>query len=274
MKRKYYSHRNSSDRISLNELYIKFMTMYKLLKKKDYFDEHIFRHDTEQIELEARLALNLDPFPIDKWDDDKLSEFNLFDIIEYLYDKVSKPGDIEDCQSETGFWGWRYANYDEKAGKEEYRTSINHFLALYRDGYELTQEGQILSLGGHGVQDILSAELPVLGDNNIDLKVQNAILKWKNRGLSFEDRNAAIRDLADAFEWLKKSPKWKNVLNKKDESALFDIANNFKIRHNNPQQKRDYDKAIWYSWIFHFYLATFHAAARMLVKQSNATNNS
>ena len=49
-----------------------------------------------------------------------------------------------------------------------------------------------------------------------------------------------------------------------DEAILFDIINNFSIRHHNPQQKTNYDRDIWYSWMFHFYLATYHAAIRII----------
>jgi hypothetical protein len=85
--------------------------------------------------------------------------------------------------------------------------------------------------------------------------------------LSLSERKEAIRELADVFEWLKKTRDLGSVLDGKDESAIFDIANNFAIRHHNPKQKANYDRAIWYSWIFHFYLATYHAAIRLLVKK-------
>jgi hypothetical protein len=72
--------------------------------------------------------------------------------------------------------------------------------------------------------------------------------------------------MADVFEWLKKAKNLAGVLDKKDESVIFDLANNFAVRHHNPNQKINYDRAIWYSWIFHFYLATYHAAVRLLIK--------
>jgi hypothetical protein len=59
-------------------------------------------------------------------------------------------------------------------------------------------------------------------------------------------------------------------LAKKDESAIFELANSFAIRHHDPKQKSNYDRAIWYSWIFHFYLATYHAAIRLLIKHERA----
>jgi hypothetical protein len=77
-----------------------------------------------------------------------------------------------------------------------------------------------------------------------------------------DERRDAIRDLADVLEYLR--PQLKAVLNKKDEAAIFEIANNFGIRHHNQSQRTDYDKPIWYSWIFYFYLATIHAAVRLI----------
>ena len=50
--------------------------------------------------------------------------------------------------------------------------------------------------------------------------------------------------------------------------ALFDIANNFAIRHNNEMQKREYD-ILWLTWIFYVYLAIIHLLLR--VGQTAAT---
>jgi acyl-CoA synthetase (AMP-forming)/AMP-acid ligase II len=98
----------------------------------------------------------------------------------------------------------------------------------------------------------------------------------RNRRLSLSEKKEAIRELADVFEWRKKTKGLTAVLDKKDESAIFDIANNFGIRHNNPKQKTNYDSGIWYSWMFHFYLATYHAVVRLLLKKEkeprHATN--
>jgi len=63
-----------------------------------------------------------------------------------------------------------------------------------------------------------------------------------------------------------RAPKLKGVLLSKDEQDLFNIVNNFGIRHHNPQQKVHYNTVVWYSWMFYFFLATIHAAVRLLVK--------
>ena len=75
----------------------------------------------------------------------------------------------------------------------------------------------------------------------------------------------AIRELADVLEFIR--PAIKEHLNKKDENDIFNIANNFGIRHHNKDQQTEYDKAIWYSWIFYYYLATLHAVLRMTNKK-------
>ena len=62
-------------------------------------------------------------------------------------------------------------------------------------------------------------------------------------------------------------PKLRDVLPSKDEADLFNLANNFGIRHHNEKQKTVYDTAIWYSWMFYYYLATLHACIRLLQKK-------
>ena len=169
--------------------------------------------------------------------------------------------------TETGYNYEDYDSYDDQAGQEEFRNKANIFLADYKTGFELTKDGIILALGTDGLQHILDAEIIPYDEANVDSKVRNAIAKWRNRHLSLSEKKEAIRELADVFEWLKKTKRLSSVLDRKDESAIFDIANNFGIRHHDPKQKTNYDRAIWYSWIFHFYLATYHAAIRLLIKK-------
>jgi hypothetical protein len=70
--------------------------------------------------------------------------------------------------------------------------------------------------------------------------------------------------LADVLESLR--PRLKSVISSRDEGDLFNIANNFGIRHKNDRQKTKYDENLWLSWMFYFYLATLHLAIRRLEK--------
>ena len=176
----------------------------------------------------------------------------------------------------TNETGWNYSDYDsydDKVGQDEFRNKANIILAEYKTGFEMSEEGMILAKGADGLQHILEAEIIPYDEVNVDRKVRNAITKWRNRHLSLSEKKEAIRELADVFEWLKKTKELGAVLDEKDESALFELANKFSIRHHDPSQKTNYDPAIWYSWMFHFYLATYHAVIRLLIKKEIETNS-
>jgi hypothetical protein len=65
-----------------------------------------------------------------------------------------------------------------------------------------------------------------------------------------------VRDLFDALEKLR--PEIKQEMFSKDEGDLFNIANNFTIRHLRQGQKSNYDSAIWHEWMFFVNLSTIH----------------
>jgi hypothetical protein len=268
-KRRYYSSRINRKTIDLDQLYVQVQSLYSYFKDKDFFKEKLDisgKSIPESARHKSILELKFNIFPIHKWESYDVTEDNVFDAIEFLFHHISKPGDYVGMTSETGFNYYDYVGYDELNGKNEYQEHTNMFLADYKDGYELSEEGEILSLGKHGLEEILDAEIISYDYENVDSKVKAAINKWKNRHLSIDERKQAVIDLSDVFEWLKKSEKLSLAMDKKDESALFEIANNFSLRHHNPNQKSNYDKNIWYSWIFHFYLATYHAVIRQLKK--------
>lgn len=52
------------------------------------------------------------------------------------------------------------------------------------------------------------------------------------------------------------------AISSSDEKDLFNIANNFLIRHHNDKQKTDYDANLWLSWMFYIYLSTIHLILR------------
>lgn len=275
MTRRYYSSRTKPRSLTLEEFYQKLQYLYLLFRDKDFFKGKAGITEgnlPEAIKHEAALDLSFQPFPVTKWSPESITEDHIFDTLEFLYDRVSKPGELVGMTNETGWNYCDYDSYDDEVGQEEFRNKTNAVLAEYKTGFEMTEEGIILARGTDGLQHILEAEIIPYDEVNVDSKVRNAITKWRNRHLSLSEKKEAIRELADVFEWLKKTKELGTVLDGKDESALFDLANNFGIRHHNPNQKTNYDRAIWYSWIFHFYLATYHAAIRLLIKKEKETN--
>jgi hypothetical protein len=270
MTRRYYSSRNKPTPLILGELYWKLQNLYVLFRDRDYFKGKagITKANLpDAIKHEAAVALSFQPFPITEWEEGQITEDHVFDILEFLYDCVAKPGEWTGMTTNTGYHFYDYDGYNDDMGKEEFRQKANAFLCDYGSGYELTKDGIVLAAGTDGLQHILDAEVVPYDEVNVDSRVRHAILKWRNRHLTLSEKKEAIRELADVFEWLKKTKRLDRVLDKKDDSAIFDIANNFAVRHHNPKQKTEYDKNIWYSWMFHFYLATYHAAIRLLIKQ-------
>jgi hypothetical protein len=266
--RHYYSARKQLGRLTLDGLYRKLQHLYLFFRDRDYFKAvGITKFDLpDAMKHKAALSLSFEMFPVTKWPAHDVTEDHVFEALEFLHDHVSCPGEMIEMTSETGSNYCDYDGYDEKAGRTEFRRDANTFLADYKSGFELTPDGTILALGADGLQHILDAEIVPYDEVNVDSKVRNAIVKWRNRHLSPDEKKAAIRDLADVFEWLKKTKELSKILDRKDDSAIFEIANNFAVRHHNPDQKANYDRAIWYSWMFHFYLATYHAAIRLLIK--------
>jgi hypothetical protein len=266
-KQKYYSSRHGRKSFKEKDLYDFFKNLYAFFMTKDYFKEKLeitSNNLSDSAIYEAAMELKFPLFPINKWDLLQITEDNIFDSIEYFYNRISKPGEMDNFTSSTGWNYSDYVSYNSDLGKMEYREYVNRFLADYKTGYELSIDGLIELIGENGLDTIFQAEIVPYDHNNVDSKVLDAIKKWRNRHFDIKDRKQAILNLADVFEWLKKTGKLEKALNKKDESAIFEIANSFALRHHNPNQKSNYDINIWYSWIFHFYLATYHAAIRII----------
>lgn len=151
-----------------------------------------------EAEIERRPRKPL-PFEPSELNIQAYSEDDVFDIIELLFDCVSKPTEgfhHEDC-------GMHYYGFDRQTGRREYRTEVNTFLVDYQGGYELTEEGEILALADPGLQSLLDADLPGYDPPNVEKRVQAAILKFRRRGSTTEDRHDAVRDLADILEFLR-----------------------------------------------------------------------
>jgi hypothetical protein len=277
MLRRYYSVRTGKNplgtSIDLFALSSLFYTAYRQLEEAGYFQEHFGYTCVDAGDVPGKLGGDITasilfhlrkefvwPFP-EKFAG--LTEDDLFDLIEFLHDHVSKPTD--GYHHTYAQCGWHYHTFDAKGGRAEYRERVNLLLESYKSGYELSEPGEILELAQQGTAPLLAANLPSI-DGNVTERVTSAIAKYRRYRSTIAERRDAIRDLADVLEYIR--PKLKEVLTKPDEADLFNIVNNFGIRHHNQQQKSDYDASIWLSWMFYFYLATIHAAMRMLDKKA------
>jgi len=274
MTRHYYSVRTGKKPLKLDLPMLRklFFGIYSALEKHGYFEEAFgyacvdggafgsIGHDREAYFFLQLRKENLWPIHevyVTYYEED------VFDIIELLFDLISKP--VDGWYHQYCDCGMHYNSFDKSEGRKDYRREINKILRDYKDGYELSANGEILHLGDKGMESILHAEIVEYDPLNVDKQLAEAVQKFRLQASSVTDRKNAVRALADILEFLK--PKLKGALNSKDESDLFNIANNFAIRHHNEKQKTDYDKMIWLSWMFYFYLATIHAMIRILKRQ-------
>ena len=237
-----------------------FLRIYREFKHDHYFEEaagydygrYAYRgrwgSEDSDIKASVYLELGMDIWPIEEnieWYD----EPTLFTVIEFLYDNVS-----ERCTGPGGYY------YNRDKVRKEYRVKINEILKYWDPGYELSSDGEILEIAPTGLEPIFEEIAQTDDPENIDMRRQNAISKYMKYGATIHDKKDAVRELADVLEFLKKSG---IRLQKKDESDLFRIINNFDIRHHNKSQQGEYDKEIWYDWMFYTFLSSINVLLKL-----------
>jgi len=272
MSRQYYSQRNGTNPnmkgLPLDDVIELFIRVFNQLRSDGYFDEAFgficvdagdLEGKVRDPELEMLLTIRkkgLWPIP------DKApfyQEDDLFDVLEFLYQHVSKP--IEGTMHSYGECGMHWETFNQLFGRKEFREKVNTVLSHYEHRYELSADGEVLHRPEAGFEPIFEADLPTT-DKNVLSRVSAATLQYRRHGSTIDDRRQAVRDLADVLEYLR--PKVKALLTSADEKDLFNIANNFGVRHHNDKQRTAYDTSIWLSWMFYFYLSTIHVVLRKI----------
>lgn len=281
MKRKYYSIRNKkqSEQYGLNVLKRLFLNLYIDFEDKGYFQEYFgywcVDADTHDNWIPGSLGGSIDNHVFNALLKDDLwpikekiknyEEDDLFDIAEFLFDHVSKP--IKGNYHSYSNCGMHYSEFDQKVGRINFSNKINEILANYSGGFEISKQGQILVKEEIGLTDIYAAKT-LTEDKDTRTKINLAIQKYRGSRSDMEERRIAIRELADILESLR--PEIKRHMLSKDDDALFELANKFYVRHFNDKQIKKYDKNIWYSWMFYFYLSTIHTLLRLIEKYAKS----
>jgi len=275
-QRRYYSARNSSDpnsvQLPFDAARSLFESCFKQLRAEGYWDEALGWWCVDQEDVAGKVGADVANYvllrtrrylwPIEAHSLD-YDEADLFDMIEFLHDHVSKP--MTGQMHTYANCGMHWDTFDQAAGQADFRAAINPMLECYAPGYELNGGGEIATLAPNGLDKLLQAS-PPMHDAPARQRMDAAIARFQRYGSSIEDRRLAVRDLADVLEKLR--PQVKAALSRDDEADLFNLANNFGIRHFNGKQKTDYDTAVWLSWMFYFYLATINACLHILERKN------
>ncbi len=276
MSHNFYSLRTGKNQnlegLSLDDLKTVFTRLFQNLRDEGYFDEYLGSYCVDigdvpgkvaDIELEILLKIRKKHlWPITD-QIEKYSEDDIFDMIEFLYLNVSKP--VDGTMHSYGDCGMHWETFNKEEGQKYFRNKINEFLALYRSPFEVSDKGEILQKPEQGFEKIFEADIPS-SNTDITSRINASVLKYRRHGSTLDDRRQAVRDLADVLEYLR--PKVKDLMTHQDEKDLFNLANNFGIRHHNEKQKTNYDTAIWLSWMFYYYLATIHVVLRKIESET------
>jgi hypothetical protein len=188
----------------------------------------------------------------------------LLEAVRFYFQYVSKPMEFED---HLALGCGRHARtFDRDSGRGEYVTRVNRLLGRLDPPVEIGADGTIALLSKPGLPLILEHRLG--GDMGTRLMplVSVAIEKFR-RATDPSDQKDAVRDLADILEELR--PSMEGLFSIEDEGALFNIANNFAIRHRNQRQRQDYDRSIWMPWIFFWYLAAIYSITEALDRRGS-----
>lgn len=190
-------------------------------------------------------------------------EPTLFTVIEFLYDYASEP-QIKEYHSYKSC-GWHTSKYDKNKGREKYKMKINEILKNYDKGYQLSGDGEIVEIAPTGLEPIFEETVQTEDPSNIDNRIKSAISKYRRYSATIDDKRDAIRSLADVLEFLRKEGA---KLPSKDDDDLFRIINGFNIRHHNRSQQGEYNKEIWYDWMFYTFLSSINVLLKLRMEKT------
>ena len=197
------------------------------------------------------------------WPDDVF-----FDVIEALDEMVARPRQ----RSWHSFHeGWDYDDYVRSAGQSVYRWKVNEVLARTNLGLRLAESGTDAGILVRATDDARAelVERALLTPNAEDGgDLEHAVRMFRGRTASREDKRSAIVSLARVLEH--RRDLLKDKLTRKDEGALFHIANAFDLRHRNDQQQADYGEE-FLDWIFWWYLGTVELSNQLLRRDGSTT---
>jgi hypothetical protein len=186
---------------------------------------------------------------------------NLFDLMEVLHDLASWPGmwsghDFGGCIGHPG-------DFSPACGRALYLYEMNRLLERSDLGVRLAETGEdqglIVQHDGEHLSEAVDEALQTAPPSHLD-DVRHAVALFRQRDRDVTTMRSAIVTLAGVVEAHREL--LKEELLRPDEGALFNIANNFDLRHRKPDQRTDYDPA-FLEWIFHWYLATVSLIRRL-----------
>lgn len=276
--KKYYEERNglltNPMKLSLHNLRDMFYSTYLYFYKKGAFAvAYVGVHEEVDGDTKQIISPTMAPSPDvyfairthekDAWlIDDRYrtySENTLFTVIEILYDHI-------------GFYNLETKKIDRDAVQSEYAEHINNLLKFYSEGYYLEPtNGFIMKIPNMALMEQLRDECEHIPTDILE-RMRSATESFYRFDSDMEAKKKAICTLADILENirepLKETLNQEYQVSKNDHDKLiFEIVNNFNIRHDNVQQKTNYSRDIWYDWAMQYYTSVIIAYYKLSVER-------
>lgn len=235
------------------------------------------------------------PLQPDSWD-----EPTFYALVEVVHDLVARPRLLHPHEDQAADYDLRrtadavtgllsgvdpevdchghYADFATAAGRAVYRWRVDHLLAQHQalvrfddDVNRTAASGavgtRLVTITGDDRDGLVHRVLATPATLDQDA-VRHAVARFRTRDATRDDKRSAVFTLARILE--SRRTLLKTELLSKDEGALFQIANQFDIRHRNADQRPSYDDG-YLDWIFWWYLATVELTNQLLTRPTHPT---
>lgn len=193
-------------------------------------------------------------------------------LIEVFHDLAVRPR--ERHFHDHGGCGWHYGVFNTDSGRALYRWRINRLLD--RAGVRLRladageDAGRLVRVTDPGRADLLDRALTTDrpdDDTGVAERVRHAVSLYRRRDSTEHDKRSAVIVLSGILE--ERRELIRAEVGRKDEGALFTLANEFAVRHQRRGQQGDYDPA-FLDWMFWWYLGTIELTETILARRRGA----
>lgn len=192
---------------------------------------------------------------------------DLCDLIEVFHDVIARPSSR--WYHEYSGCGWHHKAFATGPGRRLYRWHVNRLLTASTLGLRLAEEGEdigrLIRVEPTGLENLPDRAIQAAAPETVD-RVQHAIALFRARAATVEERRSAVITLAGILE--ERRDLLKAELRREDEAALFQIANQFAVRHQGGRQRGDYDP-VFLDWLFWWYLDTVQLTDQLLARQAS-----
>lgn len=273
-RRPYYHVRTGAQappKFDFNEAKTMVLAVYSEFQAKDYF-QRAFGYTCVDDGFVAGDCGNDIPgwFKVHAWLDNVYpfenhisfwEEAKFFAVIEVLFDLISEPVRSSGRFHQFSGCGWHsFSAFNQAPAQKAWREQVNRVLEFYGDGFSLSEDGEIQHVASPAFVDLMTAPIPVVAGDDNTKRMHDAIRVYRSGRSTRKERQEAIVALANVLEFYR--PQVQEHLSKKDEDGLFNIANNYSLRHHNHKQLPDYGDE-FLDWIFYMYLSTLSLVLKL-----------